>query len=246
MKRMRWVARFRPGWKMSLFVAATLPVLVALGFWQLERASYKAGLEDAWLVSTGALPIDAADFHVVESVRDAGDFVRIRLTGTYDLERQFLVDNRTHRGAVGYDVVTPMSTEAGTFFVNRGWVGAGPSRAQLPHPMPPAGRITVVGMIWPDTGRLPVLGADDWNESWPKRVQRLDFGRMAAMIGAGHPVQVRLEDGQPGALTVARRVVDFGAVRHIGYAVQWFGLALVLATGFVYFATRGGHRETRT
>jgi surfeit locus 1 family protein len=225
---------------MSLFVAAMLPLLVVLGFWQLERAGFKRALEASWFESAGALAIGADA--LPDAPRDV--FVRVRLSGHYDGERQFLLDNRTNRGVAGYHVVTPFVTSAGTFFVNRGWIAMGPRRDALPPAPAPDGHVTVTGQLWPETGDLILLGADPWTDSWPKRVQRLDFARMSALLGGAHAREIRLEPGQPGALAIDHARADFDPRRHVGYAMQWFGLATVLLVGYVYFGRRSAREQS--
>jgi surfeit locus 1 family protein len=236
MKQMHPTFGFRPGWKMAVFVALVLPSLLVLGSWQLARASFKAELQDAWLASMGALPVTAGELMLGPG--PSGGFLRVRLFGRYDGERQFLVDNRTHRGVAGYDVVTRFVTDSGSFLVNRGWIAAGVTRSELPSLPVPSELVTVVGQVWPDMGTPPVFGTDDWGEAWPKRVQRLDFDRVGELISGAHPLEIRLEAGQAGALMVSRNMGDFGRARHVGYAVQWFGLAVVLVVGFIFFGVR--------
>jgi surfeit locus 1 family protein len=228
--------QFRPGLKMTLFVVVLWPLLLGLGTWQLQRAHLKSELQQRWFATQGTLPVTAEEY--VAEHHGAGfepGFVRVRLDGHYEGTRQFLVDNRTHRGVAGYHVITPLMTASGRFYINRGWVAGGATRAELPLPAVPAEAVTITVQVWPDTGSLPVFGTDDWDDAWPKRIQQLDFDRINAVLGGGHAVEMRLEAGQPGALTITRSVIDFGAARHIGYAVQWFGLAVVLAVGFFWF-----------
>jgi len=50
--------------------------------------------------------------------------------------------------------------------------------------------------------------------------------------------EVRLEGGQPGVFEPAPLDMTFAPERHQGYAVQWFGLAVVLAVGYAIFGFR--------
>ena len=47
--------------------------------------------------------------------------------------------------------------------------------------------------------------------------------------------QLRLEPGQPGGLTAITIGTSLSPDRHLGYAVQWFGLALVLVCGYDFW-----------
>ncbi|MEQ8484293.1 MAG: SURF1 family protein [Pseudomonadales bacterium] len=222
--------RFAPGWKMTLFALLMLPITIALGFWQLARAAEKQALEDSFYDRFGMLPVPApAD--------PAGiDFLRVRLEGRYLPGRDYLVDNRIERGRPGYWVVSVFGTLDGRrWLVNRGWLAGAPQRDQLPEVPGADGAQTLVGVVWPDTGLPPLLAPDPWPAGWPRRVQRLDVARMAADDERVVPVEIRLEPDQPGVLEAAPTQIDFAPARHQGYAVQWFGLALVLCVGYAVF-----------
>jgi surfeit locus 1 family protein len=215
---------------MTFFVLAMLPLLIALGAWQLDRAALKKGYEADYFdrMAETPLPIARADLDQA--------FARVAIQGWFDPDRYFLVDNQIHQGRPGYWVVGLFKTAAGQgWLVNRGWVAAPRLRETLPDVLVPAGRMALVGILWPDTGLVPLLAEDPWSAQWPKRVQRLDIERMAAYFDGVAPVEVRLEPGQPGVAVPATLGHDFKASMHEGYAAQWFGLALVLTVGYLIF-----------
>ncbi len=237
------MARFHPGARMTLLALVVVPASVALGFWQLDRAAEKRELENARLASYGALPVGE------QALTSLADFARIRLVGHYDAEHQFFVDNHTRHGVPGYLVVTPFVTVAGRHVLtNRGWVAAPAGREALPAPTTPADQLTVEGVRWPDTRSALGPSTDTWPASWPKRVQYLDVGRMADSLadgaqGARRPllIELRLDEGQPGSLAPILVGEEMTPARHTGYAVQWFGLAITLAIGWMVsgFRPRG-------
>lgn len=232
----RW--RFSPGWRMTAFVVIMLPVLLALGRWQLDRAAEKRAYLDAFIDRQGALPVPPGP--------EAVDFQRLRLTGHFEPGQQFLLDNQVSRGRVGYWVITPFLTTSGArWLVNRGWAPAPTHRETLPDVPAPPGTVTIVAVTWPDMGLPPLLGDDVWAAGWPKRVQRLDVARMADVLGDGtRPIQLRLEAGQPGVLSAPPLKLPVTPAKHTGYAVQWFGLAAVLLGG--YLAYGFGYRWKRS
>ena len=225
-KKRRWA----PGWQMTLFVACMLPVVVALGFWQLERREEKLAYEARYFDRVGMLPVAPA-----EATEDLG-FQRLRIKGRFEGDNTFLVDNQLYQGRPGYWVVTSFAADNGDrWLVNRGWVSAPEYREQLPEVQTPTDSVELVAVAWPDTGLLPLLAEDTWPESWPKRVQRFDVAEMARLLVDVKPVELRLEAGQPGGFVPASLDADFQSSRHLGYAVQWFGLGLALITGFVIY-----------
>jgi surfeit locus 1 family protein len=218
---------------MTLFVCAMLPIVLALGAWQLDRAALKRGYEAAYFERMAEAPVP------MPAKLSGADFRRVGLAGRFDPERYFLVDNQVHQGRPGYWVVAPFRADDGReWLVNRGWILAPPRRDLLPDVEAPQATVRTTGIVWPDMGLVPLLAEDAWPSGWPKRVQRLDPKRMAAVAGATAPVEIRLEAGQPGALIAAATAHDFRASRHQGYAAQWFGLAAVLVIGYIVHGFR--------
>ena len=90
-------AVFRPGLAPTLVVLALLPLLVALGCWQLSRAAEKRVLLAAAEARREAAPIPAAQLERLANPA----YVRVRLQGRLDAEHTLLLDNRTRDGAAG-------------------------------------------------------------------------------------------------------------------------------------------------
>lgn len=231
---------FRPGWPMTVFVGLALPVVVGLGFWQLDRAHDKRDLDARYVARLGmpALAAGAALESPASSGASSADFMRVRLRGRFEAGHDYLVDNRVHQGRPGYWVVSRFrGRDDRIYLVNRGWVEAPATRQSLPEIETPRQPLDLVGVIWPDLGLPPLLAEDPWPAGWPRRVQRLDIARMAESEGVV-PAEIRLEPGQPGVFVPAPLDVNFRPERHTGYAVQWFGLGAVLVVGYVVFGRR--------
>ena len=223
--------QFRPGKKMTLFVVLLLPLVTALGVWQLERGAQKRALEMQYLNQLTALPTR------LHSAEAPAPFQRIKLEGRYG-DQVFLVDNQIHRGRTGYWIVQVFDEVGGKrLLVNRGFVAGASQRSILPEVSHPAEQLRLVGTVWPYTGLIPVLDEDLWPTSWPKRVQRLDIRRMADLVGA-LPFEVRLEAGQPGVMQAAPFAAVLSDAKHLGYAATWFGLALALLVAYLLFGYR--------
>ena len=214
---------------MTLQVAAALVVTVGLATWQITRALEKTALADARYARLQAEPVDAARF-----TSATPDFTRLALTGRYDTERLFLVAARPQ--ARGFGVVSVLTTDAGSFLVNRGWTLRSPT---APVPETPSGTVSAVGVVWPTT---PVPGAfrqEGWAEGWPKTARVVNPERMAEATGA-HAREIRLEAGSAGVFRAASLGWDYEPGTHWSYAVQWLLIGVGIGVGYVLIGRRRG------
>lgn len=220
----------RVPWPLTVFVVVMLPVVISLGNWQLRRADEKQLLETSYLANQGQPAV---------SLDDTQPFSLVRVQGFFD-QPLFLLDNQVRDGQVGYWVLQPFSTrEQRRVIVNRGWVAAPPSRASLPQVPTPQETVELVGIIWPQLGMPPLLEDDVWDTGQPViRVQRRNIDRMAALTDA-EAIELRLLQHSPGVLLAAPAQPKFSRQTHLGYAFQWFGLALVLVVGWAAVYWRG-------
>lgn len=215
---------------MSLFVCLMLPLVCSLGAWQLERAAYKRDLTERYLAKVGGLPQTPGNSR-------AEPFERLRLVGRFGPE-QWLLDNKTHNGVAGYWVLQSFLSTNASYVVNRGWVQAPSVRAELPQVETPPQELSLVVVRWPETGLQPLWDEDVWAAGWPKRIQAFDLARMRRDRANLEPYEMRLEAGSVGVFEPASTALDFRPERHMGYAVQWFGLGGVLVIGYAVLIWR--------
>ena len=220
---------FRPGRALTLQVAAALVTTAGLATWQITRALDKMALANARDVRLRAEPVDAARY-----APRMPDFTRLALTGRYDPERLFFVAERPR--ARGADVVSVLTTDTGSFLVNRGWTLRSPS---LAAPETPNGVVSVVGVVWPTTPASGAFGQQAWAEGWPKTARVVDPERMAEATGA-HAREIRLESGSAGVFRAASLAWDYEPGMHWSYAVQWLLIGLGVGVGYVLIGRRRG------
>ncbi|MDH3466757.1 MAG: SURF1 family protein [Gammaproteobacteria bacterium] len=224
----------------TVMMAVCLPVLLMLGFWQLNRADYKQRQLDSYLArgQLGILPIPAAIVDAEEVVH-----YRVSATGVYEVDRQFLVDNITLRGRPGYHVITPLRiAESNTrVLVNRGWVPWGDDRNVLPQVPPPSRPLRVQGRAIRPADEFFTLRDESDNTEWESRWQNLDMDRFARLVG--YPVQpiIILLDpiDEDSKLRQEWDVPRNNWIeRHRAYAFQWFALAATLVVLAIFSLRR--------
>lgn len=239
---MNGLARFRPAPLPTLAAALLFPALVWLGFWQLDRAGEKRALSSAFEQASGR-PLELQEATAEDLYR------RVRVSGRYDSERQFLIDNMVHQGRNGFYVLTPLTPAGGgsTLLVNRGWVPQDPARRQLPEiavaqtPRELGGRV----------GRLPAAGLRLGETragavSWPSVRQFPEIAELEQALGTKlRPWVLLLDPAAPGGYLREWRPPALGPERHLGYALQWFALAATLLVIWIVLTWKRSARERR-
>lgn len=230
----------------TLLAIVLIVCLVLLGRWQLRRADEKRALFDAFTAGTGATR--ELDMRAPQLPR----YQHVEAKGKYDPTRQVLIDNMSNaEGRAGYFVITPFALSGGGWvLINRGWVSVGASRASRPPIQVSSEERELHGR----TDNLPRAGIELGQRqaldppypvvaSFPthREIARL----LAERSWSPAAEVVLLDPGEPDGYLRQWHAPGIPPMRHVAYAVQWFGLALTLAT--IYLVTnlrRAPHKES--
>lgn len=211
-------------WRLMLFSGFFLPLVLGLGFWQLERGGEKQQQLEQWQQAA-----ESRSWNDLESSGlEPGQPVVV--SGLYS-DYSWLLDNRTRDGVPGYEVLTLFYPESGSpVVVNRGWIAGTRQRAELPVFPTPDSPVLLTARVseYPVPPVLSDLDGDG-QSGWPRRVQSLPAERARIQEPGLAAYILKLEDqGQPGAFRADWEPDMMGAQTHYGYALQWFSLATVL------------------
>lgn len=240
-------------WAVLLYVSV-LSCMLWLGAWQLERAALKVSFQQA---AEAAQNSDPVPLLTLESLDEAAAvYQRVSVQGRYDPVRQFLWDNRTHKGRAGFEIISLVQLRSGQWvLVNRGWVAPGASRQQLPDvTLTDETVLTEVAMqgllSQPSQGFSSGPAVID-SDSWPKLLQYFDYEHIAATLG--EPVlpvvvqaqvlgtdgsSVQIPSPRPEWLAANWQPAASGPAKHYSYAFQWYAMALALSVLFLVVNTR--------
>jgi surfeit locus 1 family protein len=191
-------------------------VLIGLGVWQMQRLDWKeailADIEARIVAAPVALP----------ATPDAEDdrYLPVRVTGTLKDPAIRVLVSQKQIGA-GYRIIRPLQMDDRRIMVDLGFL-------PIQSPTPAAATdapVTVIGNLhWPDEvdsyTPAPDLRADIWFAR--------ELPRMAAHLGTD-PVLVVARQTSLAPSDLTPLPLDTSGIPndHLGYAVTWFGLALV-------------------
>ena len=219
---------------MVIFAVVMTPLLLGLGYWQLNRAAEKQAIINQQThgnITENTAITDLMAVNWTPQTTEMWNYKKVEMTGRYDESIYLLLDNRTRQGRVGYEVINLFMTDDGnSVWVNRGWVKAPAYRDQWPLVESVKDEVAMTGTIYFNPDQNFMLGTNPEVNHWPRRVQIVDIKAFESELKTStYPFIVRLaDDSQPGALQTGWHMLNMSPEKHKGYAIQWFSLAAVL------------------
>ena len=211
----------------SILITATFAFLVSLGFWQLERADEKRGIETSIkLANTGSVEL-IKDEEVLENK----EYYEVRLQGKYLSDKQFIYDNQIVDQVSGYYVLTPFALEGQSkaILINRGFIPWNGRRDKLADIVIGQETREIKVQISKSIKRME-LKPSEVGIQFPVLIQSIDLQDMADRAKVDFSSVIGLLDASASNGFIRKWEPYTGSIeKHIGYAVQWFLMALVLA-----------------
>lgn len=224
----------KPSWAMAIATAAGVFFLCSLGVWQLQRAEEKKQIHQA-NESRKNIPPQELNFPITDLVNMR--FQRVRVQGRFISSRQFILDNRYLNRQVGFNILTPFELHNSdkVVLVDRGWLPLKGPREELPTIDVDENLRTLVGMVYVPYGKAFSLGEiDDGTNAWPRLIQYLDFKELSMRLEHELvPLTLRMDAKQVDTYEAEWIIYASSPKRNLGYAVQWFAMALTLLIIFI-------------
>ncbi len=211
----------------AFLIIATLVLLITLGFWQLDRADEKRAIEDQ------IANANAGDVELITSLDLLSDkeYYHVLLRGSYIKDKQFIYDNQIVDQIPGYYVLTPfvLKGDSRAILINRGFIPWNGRRDQIAD-IDIAEKITEVKVQISKPVKRIELKTSQIKRDFPVLIQALDLAEMSAIASLDFANIVGLLSPESENGFVRKWEPYTGSIeRHIGYAIQWFLMALVLS-----------------
>jgi len=226
--------QFTPGLWPTLATISILPILLALGFWQLDRAEQKSVLHQTYLQRNIEVPVTS-----FKTEPEVGSLLwrRASLTGQYNHNLTFLLDNQVLNHTAGYYVFAVFELQNKMrVLVNRGWLAANPDRKITPEIDYPKNTLNINGVIKhvPATGILLAENTEENLENNLFRLQQIDVDDINAKHNLNLvPFIIRLDKESVSGYIREWRQPGSGKEKHLGYAFQWFAMSAALLIIFL-------------
>lgn len=231
-------------WPMVIFTMLVFSSLIKLGFWQIERALEKEQRQERIQALSQRDALSLAQVKALEGLQDGINDLPIKLTGYFDSEKVFLLDNQPNKGRLGYRVYQIIESNGDTILVNLGWVQGSIDRNVLPEITPVTGQHTITGHIREIEVGIQLQAQDLTNATWPLRVQQIELDKFSALINKKLlPFVVYLDTKETLGYKKNWQPIVMPPEKHRGYAFQWFSLALAWISLMIWAAIKMAKHE---
>ena len=218
--------------KILIFAIIFVPITISLGLWQIERANEKKVIisnYDKLLVST---PI------ALQKEQPLDNWQPIETVGAYQ-DLVIYEDNAINSGKAGFKVYHLFQNGDGTFiFVHRGFIERNLIKNNLPRIDTPVGKKNIKGTTLFKENNTFVKNIE---ESDIRIIQEFNTSVLIERFPILkdrylHPFLFNLDVRDADKFQPIEKPVNMTATKHIGYAIQWFGLcaALIILTIYAY------------
>jgi surfeit locus 1 family protein len=237
-----------PRWIITtLLVLTAVVVMIRLGFWQLDRLAQRRAFNSRVTAQIEAPPLDlsAGLPQDIQSLYDM-EYRQVTAQGNYDFANEILLRNQVWEGQPGYHLFTPLRLSGSpyTILVDRGFIPLDEGKPALRTKYDQSPYAQVKGIfIRPRVPRYfgvpdPTLAPgetrlDAWNAIRLDRIQeQVGYSLLPVYL------QSAPDPSLPGPPFASLDQPDLSEGPHMGYALQWFSFAAVLAFGYPFFVRK--------
>lgn len=220
----RFTSRFTPHWRITVFGLLICLVFVRLGYWQLQRADEKKQILSVHHQLQRQVPRPW-----LPDAKWPRQYQSMKVQGHY-LSMIIFQDNQHYQHQFGYHVISPLVVSPDKILlVDRGWVAGDVTRHSLPLVNTPEEYIHIIGSAYYPSKKSWSLGQSlEKVEHNMVVVERIDIQLISQILHKSvYPFIIRLDKHETQGFNREWPVVSMPPERHYGYALQWFGMALI-------------------
>ena len=225
---------FKPGLVPTIVFLLILPMLLRLGFWQLDRAEEKRTLIELFKQQNELGPLTLNDKLKLDTKLN---YRLAKVSGNYNPSKQIFIDNKVYQGKTGVHVITPFKliNSEYSILVNRGWQPMVIDRSSLPKITTPTQTLTLSGKIKIRLKKPFTVGNEyQSNKGWPALIQWINIPDIEKKSGLKLlPYVLLLDEKEQSGYVRNWKPVVMQPEKSTSYAVQWFALALALTIIYI-------------
>ncbi|MDC3155711.1 SURF1 family protein [Candidatus Pelagibacter sp.] len=205
----------------SVFVIFFILVFVALGSWQIIRLNWKNNLILEIENSLKNPPVELTNSNVE-------NYLKIKTSGSIDLEKQIYLYNLNDTGTPGFEVINPILINDTNYLINRGWI---PFEKKNSQEINVFDENDIIGTLKLQ-GRKNIFKPDnDLEENYWFSLNREDILKFTGKEFSKYIIYLNGNYQSPKPKKITANISN----NHQKYALTWFSLAISILLLYLYF-----------
>ncbi|MBD1153267.1 SURF1 family protein [Pelagibacterales bacterium SAG-MED24] len=205
----------------SVFIIFFILVFVALGSWQIVRLNWKNNLILEIENSLKNPPVELTNSNVE-------NYLKIKASGSIDLEKQIYLYNLNDNGTPGFEVINPILINDTNYLINRGWI---PFEKKNSQEINIFDENDIIGTLKLQ-GRKNIFKPDnDLEENYWFSLNREDILKFTGKEFSKYIIYLNGNYQVPKPKKITANISN----NHQKYALTWFSLAISILLLYLYF-----------
>ena len=205
----------------SVFTIFFILVFVALGSWQIVRLNWKNNLILEIENSLKNPPVELTNSNVE-------NYLKIKTSGSIDLEKQIYLYNLNDTGTPGFEVINPILINDTNYLINRGWI---PFEKKNSQEINVFDENDIIGTLKLQ-GRKNIFKPDnDLEENYWFSLNREDILKFTGKNFSKYIIYLDGDYQFPRPKKITANISN----NHKKYALTWFSLAISILLLYLYF-----------
>ena len=205
----------------SVFVIFFILVFVALGSWQIVRLNWKNNLILEIENSLKNPPVELTNSNVE-------NYLKIKTSGSIDLEKQIYLYNLNDTGTPGFEVINPILINDTNYLINRGWI---PFEKKNSQEINVFDENDIIGTLKLQ-GRKNIFKPDnDLEKNYWFSLNREDILKFTGKEFSKYIIYLNGNYQVPKPKKITANISN----NHQKYALTWFSLAISILLLYLYF-----------
>ena len=231
----------------SIIFLLCISLFLSLGFWQLDRAKEKDNIIQLYQERQEAAPQKLESFFKTDIKNTY--YKKYKVTGRY-INKTFLIDNKIKNKKPGFNVISlfRLNITNEIIVVDRGWIQMKGDRKNIHKNFKFLNNQNIEkdvqeinGYIFP-RDKSYTIGDISTDNNWPRLLQAVNFEAIEDTIDEKDSfvsgVVFRLGLENKFGFNRSWEIISMSSAKHLGYAFQWFAMAIALVVLTVLFFKR--------
>ena len=205
----------------SVFTIFFILVFVALGSWQIIRLNWKNNLILEIENSLKNPPVELTNSNVE-------NYLKIKTSGSIDLEKQIYLYNLNDTGTPGFEVINPILLNDTNYLINRGWI---PFEKKNSQEINVFDENNIIGTLKLQ-GRKNIFKPDNnLEKNYWFSLNREDILKFTGKEFSKYIIYLNGNYQVPKPKKITANISN----NHQKYALTWFSLAISILLLYLYF-----------